>query len=424
MGSDAPAISEEQVVEATKLVATAMLPALPDVGRGTADHIIRELPEFGRRGATNLVLDACQANSSGLLDALMRGVPVDVMAPSSEVIDTVKGLVRGGISLDTVISGYQVGTAYWCQRWSESVQQHCTDLALALPVANRGTVFLLAWLQMATERLSGEYRDEAERLAREGSMARVAEVQRLFAKGDVDPVAASQRLGYNINGNHMAMVLRRRRGADVALEGTARTLAGTFTSGRPLVVLTDLDTAWCWAPATAPPKATPAVPNTLIAGMGRPGNGLEGFKRSHLEAEEAVRIATFTELPAGAVVDFNDIELISLCTGNPATTRSFLDTQLGRLASDAPHVRRLKETLLVFFDNNSNYRATAAALGLHHNTIRYRLNQAEQLLNHSTNDRRLELELALRLAAQLRDLPDATQPPGGRDRPRPRPGND
>jgi DNA-binding PucR family transcriptional regulator len=74
---------------------------------------------------------------------------------------------------------------------------------------------------------------------------------------------------------------------------------------------------------------------------------------------------------------------------------------LGPLGADTDDARRLRETLEAFFEANSNFRATAARLGIHHNTVRYRLEQIERLLDRPIGQQRLHLELALHLAGRL-----------------------
>ncbi|GAA3153765.1 hypothetical protein GCM10020255_033860 [Rhodococcus baikonurensis] len=56
---------------------------------------------------------------------------------------------------------------------------------------------------------------------------------------------------------------------------------------------------------------------------------------------------------------------------------------------------RIRNTVRVYYENNCTAAATAAALGLHKNTVRYRLDQAETLLGRSVDQRRLPTELAL-----------------------------
>ena len=65
-------------------------------------------------------------------------------------------------------------------------------------------------------------------------------------------------------------------------------LASAITSARPLVVRVDVDTTWCWVPASGPGKLP--VPHTaVLVALGRPASGLDGFRGSHQDALEALR---------------------------------------------------------------------------------------------------------------------------------------
>ena len=199
----------------------------------------------------------------------------------------------------------------------------------------------------------------------------------------VDIVAASQRLGYELRGNHVALVLSREDGSEAALTGTARTLAGMMTSTRPLIVPVDTDTVWCWVPADAAHELTKLLA-AVRCGQGRPGKGLDGFRRTHREAREALRVAQIAGSPAPTITRFAQVELAALCSVDPNLCRDFVENELGQLAADTPPVQRLRKTLRAFYDADSNFRATAARLGLHHNTIRYRLTRAEELLGQAS----------------------------------------
>ena len=60
-------------------------------------------------------------------------------------------------------------------------------------------------------------------------------------------------------------------------------------------------------------------------------------------------------------------------------------------------VARLRETLRVFLEENGSFQNAAARLGVHKNTVAYRIHRAEELLGHGVKERQLELETALRL---------------------------
>ena len=389
------------VREAIREVATALLPELPSIGAGTAEYIEAAMPEVAQPGVAEFIEAACHANSSTILDGLLRGVSLDAMAPSPEVIQTTRAVVRQGLTMSDVVRGYQLGSMYWCTRWAEGVEQHCSDASLAVATVSGGTTFILGWLERVVDRLTAEYRDEAERMAREGSFARVAEVRRALTNDELDIDGMSRRLAYNLRGHHVALVLRHRgHEDDAALEATARALAGAMTSARPLVVRVDVDTTWCWFTAGAGGEL-PRPPAAVLVGQGRAAAGLEGFRRTHRDACEALRVAQLAGRPGGTITRYEEVELAVLCSANVEACRAFVAAELGPLAADTEEARRLRDTLVAFFGTGSNFRSTAARLGLHHNTVRYRLGQAEELLGHSAGQRRLQLELALHLAARL-----------------------
>ncbi|WP_327120871.1 helix-turn-helix domain-containing protein [Nocardia sp. NBC_01730] len=53
-------------------------------------------------------------------------------------------------------------------------------------------------------------------------------------------------------------------------------------------------------------------------------------------------------------------------------------------------------------DRNRRRHGRAGALDIHKNTVLYRLQQIEGLLGHPIGDRKLQLEIALRVVAALR----------------------
>jgi DNA-binding PucR family transcriptional regulator len=64
----------------------------------------------------------------------------------------------------------------------------------------------------------------------------------------------------------------------------------------------------------------------------------------------------------------------------------------------------LRATLTAFFEEGMSWGRTAERLNIHQNTVIYRVNQAKDLLGRSLTERRLELEVALRLAEASANL--------------------
>ncbi|WP_198602314.1 PucR family transcriptional regulator [Rhodococcus opacus] len=396
-------------------VARALLPDLPAIGGEAADYILAREPGFTRGDAEAIVRRSTHPNSTAIVDGLLRDVSLDVIGPSEEVVRDTHEFIRNGVSVATVQRGYRLGTAYWCARWAKAVQTHCHDPAIAVPVTSAGTTFLLGWLERVLERLTAEAQYEAERLAREGALVQVESVRRILAADtDTDLSAARARLRYELDGQHLALVLHRTTPTEhgPSLEAVAREVTTALASRRSLVVRVDVATAWCWVPVDS--AATPSFPTLtgpVVAGYGRVAAGVEGFRSSHREAQEALRVALLSGRGAGTVIPYEQVAVASLCSLDPDWTRAFVATQLGSLAVDNAAAGRLRETLEAFFAAGSGYRIAAKQLGLHHNTIRYRLDQAERLVGRPLDTDRLALEVALHLTAQLGPavlVPDAS----------------
>lgn len=103
----------------------------------------------------------------------------------------------------------------------------------------------------------------------------------------------------------------------------------------------------------------------------------------------------------GRFIGQNELALYSALFENhdAASLGQFLDTSIGPLLQhDQMRGTELTATLLNYFDSNQNAKATAQRLGLHVNTVRYRLGTAEELLGHwGQAARALEIHMALRL---------------------------
>ncbi|WP_169589808.1 helix-turn-helix domain-containing protein [Antrihabitans stalactiti] len=61
--------------------------------------------------------------------------------------------------------------------------------------------------------------------------------------------------------------------------------------------------------------------------------------------------------------------------------------------------QRLRETLHAYIRNLNSPDAAARSLGVHKNTVRYRIQRIEELLGHDIASRRVQLEVALECVA-------------------------
>ena len=196
----------------------------------------------------------------------------------------------------------------------------------------------------------------------------------------------------------MLRALSDKNGLEDTLAETVTQLCAQFKSKHPLAVRADFRTVWCWLPCPGNgPVRLPTPTATILAAQGRPASGLQGFRQSHQEALSAMRVAEMPDFQAPTTVHFDDVAVAALCSPDPDQCRNFIAAELGPLTKNQPKLHSLRMTMQSFYANNCNLRAAAAELGIHHNTVRYRLEQAEDLLGRSLSERRFTTELALHL---------------------------
>ena len=129
--------------------------------------------------------------------------------------------------------------------------------------------------------------------------------------------------------------------------------------------------------------------------------GLDGFRRTHQEALLTRRVANLCERPA-ASTSFGSVALDALLTQDIDEAGRFARNELGSLMDDSDSCRRLAATLEVFLHEESSFVRAARRLGIHENTVAYRVRRAEEMLGRKAAERQLELRAALRLARFVR----------------------
>ncbi|MEH3054225.1 MAG: helix-turn-helix domain-containing protein [Patulibacter minatonensis] len=155
-----------------------------------------------------------------------------------------------------------------------------------------------------------------------------------------------------------------------------------------------------WSPPDPRALAVPEQIDPAVRGaIGPVAHGIAGFRASYLDALGARRVAVLEQAPAGSLTDHADVAVRALASADLEQAARFVRGALGDLGETDPAVRELAATLHAFLDHGSNLRATASAMGVHHNTVANRIRRAEALLPHPTVGRTAEILLALELLA-------------------------
>lgn len=141
----------------------------------------------------------------------------------------------------------------------------------------------------------------------------------------------------------------------------------------------------------------------FTGGIGRPYTGIRNVGKSFLEARKAIVLGR-QAYGRGDVFCYNKLGVYQLLCSHSAQDElvALRDEMLGPLATyDKRQDTNFIETLTAYFSHNEDINATAQALFVHPNTIRYRLERAAQLLgrNLSSTDQRFQVYLALKIAS-------------------------
>lgn len=143
-----------------------------------------------------------------------------------------------------------------------------------------------------------------------------------------------------------------------------------------------------------------ALPITIRFALGNAYENLEDLPNSYIEASSTLEASLHAQKPA-TVQLFHPKGLAGLFEKIATEdVEYFCQQQLKELAYPTePTLQELRKTLKVFLDFNCEITKTANALYLHRNTIKYRMNQCEKLLDTSIQEP--ETSLLLRVALEL-----------------------
>jgi DNA-binding PucR family transcriptional regulator len=128
--------------------------------------------------------------------------------------------------------------------------------------------------------------------------------------------------------------------------------------------------------------------------LGSPADGVDGFRRSHLEALATQRL--LMRAHQLRIASWDSVQLVALLSQDEPRAREFLRHTLGGLADADPELR---ETVRVYLREQSNAPRAAKILFTHRNTILTRIARAERLLPRPLSHNSLEVAVALELAA-------------------------
>jgi hypothetical protein len=375
------------------VISAALRPAVPRLIDQMIEAIRAEIPEFDRplRGRFGEVVRRTTTASIERFLALLAGEERDARARSDLYVEVGRGELRSGRPLELLLSAYRTGGRVMWRGFAAAGQEAGLDPEALYRVAEA----LFAYVDELSAESAEGYADEQSLLAGERERERRLMLEILLRRPPADLIVAQAQaaraewllpdalapvatLAAHMPASHLEHRLPFGSLA-VNMDGTTVALVPDLDApGR----LAEVERALGGVPATR----GPTVPWDQAA---------EAIDRAVL----AVSLQQAGLLPEHGLAAADDHLLELILHRDPERARALADRALAGLDALSPASReRLTETLEAWLANACNTTATAKALHVHAQTLRYRLRQLEEVLGGdrlSDHRSRVELELAL-----------------------------
>lgn len=305
-------------------------------------------------------------------------------------------VAQRGLELRVLTQLYHAGHRAMLSFATEFLQQEDLDPQFKLEVLTTMWSQTSELLNSMLDELAVTYADERERLLQGAFASRVTTVREILDGGG-GVAQSSGLLGYPLRLAHTAVVAWVDDSTFFA--GSLDRVMTRISGGRrTLSVPSGAHGVWSWIAqdgAAAWVIDRSLIPDGVRLAVGESAPGIEGFRRSHREALAAQRIAEIGRR-RDVVTSYADVELVSMLSADPHAMRGLVARELaGLLGADAAS-ERLRDTLHAVMSCHGNHEAAARRLGIHKNTVRYRMQRVEDILGGDILARRLKLELALK----------------------------
>ncbi|MGW0039119.1 PucR family transcriptional regulator [Gordonia sp. NPDC003376] len=317
----------------------------------------------------------------------------------NESLVVARELVRRGMNA-TVLDSYRSAQSAAWLHWMGQVFTQSSDPALIRAALELSARSIDDYLEATISSIQARMEVERQWLTH-GSQAERREVVALVLEGaPIDRARASHRLGYGLDRRHVAAVIWSEDDEveAAALDHAATSLAAALGGDRPLTVIGGSATLWVWVPVGRPEPVRRA-PSELIrspgvrTAIGRNLPGMDGFRRSHLDALAVQRMMTRLRTPQPAAT-FDDAELSNLMSQDLERATQFVRVTLGDLATANEAVQ---SSVLAYIESKCNAVRAAERLHVHRNTLVRNLARAEELLPVPLDDNVVRIAAALDL---------------------------
>jgi DNA-binding PucR family transcriptional regulator len=353
-----------------------------------------------------------EGNVETILHALSHDIPVQGIEAPAAAVEYARRLAQHDVPVNSLVRAYRLGQG----RMNELVFRVVRGLDVAaetrFAVLEAISATLFEYIDRISQQVVAVYEDERERWLENQNSIRALRVREVLeGRKVVDVDATSNSIRYPLRWHHLAVVIWYPdvggSGDELArLQRFLREVGqATDVGSNPLFAAADQTGGWGWLPyRSAPHNAVETVRHFAreradppSVGIGTVASGVDGFRRSHREARAARAVAVAGAQPEPTVIAATDpgLSAAALLGGDIGAAREWVTGVLGDLSADTENDARLRETLRVFLRCGSSYKQSAEELGMHFNTVKYRVGRAVTRRGRPIESDRLDVELAL-----------------------------
>ncbi|MDN5735641.1 MAG: helix-turn-helix domain-containing protein [Brevibacterium aurantiacum] len=409
--SDAPRDDDGTARGHVSRIARDLDPQSGQLTQEVHDYLAQHIHELGDDPSLIGLLHASVAgNIETIVDTLAHSISRDRIEPPTAAFEYARRLAQRGTSVNALVRAYRLG--------QQRILQYVYDTTVTdaeLPSELIPDVFQMlvndvsVYIDWMSEKVVDVYERERESWVEGRTTARDAQVRRILNGEIADTATAERHLGYALGGRHLAIIAWRDIDSP-ALGDQLRRFTAMITefasivgAHRPgLVIGRDEDTVWGWISLGSDWTWTPATSSDLPSddsfrlAVGSAHIGTAGFRLSHQEAERVQRVSLASKSDRQMLChDEPGMAVAALLTQDIDATRLWVRTVLGDLAEESETNHKHRRNLLIFLQHDLSFTATAAAMTMHKNSVRYRVGMAEAALGRAVSEDRFAVETAL-----------------------------
>jgi PucR C-terminal helix-turn-helix domain/GGDEF-like domain len=372
--------------------ADVLRPVLSGLADETIAAIAAEVPDYARA----MEGDFGRAVRRGVEIAFQRFLQLieepgaDIRDASEAYVNLGRGEYHAGRSLDALLSAYRVGARLAWRRFVETGREAGLEPEVLYDLGEA----IFAYIDEISAESADGYAQE-QSAAAGATQRRRRHLVRVLAD---DPPASEEAIRtaaaaaeWTLPRCVAALVARPPAETEEQLDAAASALARQIGDGAVGAARDGLAVVFVPDPDGPARRRIEAALDGTRGSLGPP----VAWTRASVSR---LRAAAALELPGDGLLVADDHLATLLLNSDPALAAELAATRLAPLQELADAQReRLTGTLRAWLDRPGQVQAVAAALGVHPQTVRYRLNQLRDLFGERLEDPEARFELALAL---------------------------